>query len=232
MYKRHIHVILNRKNSVNGRAYKDDPTIMAWNLANELRCKSCGSNVMHEWIADMCSYIKEIDPTHLIGIGYEGFYGPNSPKITYNPSGGWAHLNGQDFVENSKIWCVDYAGIHVWPDDWNEVSTDFQQQYILQHMYDAEDMNKPLVLEEYGKIGPYTIKFPYFRGANQLVENSAINGDALRGSLFYHWYDNGIGPGKYGVHSHDADGSKTGLFLEIERHAERMASISKCAHDI
>jgi mannan endo-1,4-beta-mannosidase len=38
--------IANRVNTYNGIAYKDDATIMAWNLANEARCQRCDSSVM------------------------------------------------------------------------------------------------------------------------------------------------------------------------------------------
>jgi mannan endo-1,4-beta-mannosidase len=32
--------MLTRRNSLSGVAYKDDPTIMAWELMNEIRCPS------------------------------------------------------------------------------------------------------------------------------------------------------------------------------------------------
>lgn len=32
--------VLERRNTVSGRAYKDDPTILGFNLLNELRCSS------------------------------------------------------------------------------------------------------------------------------------------------------------------------------------------------
>jgi endo-1,4-beta-mannosidase len=34
-YKNYVRSIVTRRNSVTGRIYKDDPTIMAWDLANE-----------------------------------------------------------------------------------------------------------------------------------------------------------------------------------------------------
>ena len=40
VYKENVKFTLTRKNSANGRLYKDDPTIMAWGLLNEPRCET------------------------------------------------------------------------------------------------------------------------------------------------------------------------------------------------
>ena len=42
----------------------------------------------------------------------------------------------------------------------------------------------------------------------------------LSGTLFWHWYDRGVGPGKYGVRSNDS------TFKLIVEHAEAMNAIT------
>lgn len=37
MYKNHLNTFVHRKNTINGRIYKEDPTIFYWNLMNEPR---------------------------------------------------------------------------------------------------------------------------------------------------------------------------------------------------
>ena len=72
LYENTFETLANRVNSITGVAYKDDPTIMAWNLANEARCQGCDSRVMQSWIERVCASFKARDPNHLVGIGYEG----------------------------------------------------------------------------------------------------------------------------------------------------------------
>ena len=68
--KRFITKIINRKNTVNDRIYRDDPTIMAWQLANEPRARDC--TVWANWVNDTSKHIHELDPNHLVSIGNEG----------------------------------------------------------------------------------------------------------------------------------------------------------------
>ena len=49
--------------------------------------------------------------------------------------------------------------------------------------------------------------------------SQAKNG-RLSGTLFWHWYDRGVGPGKYGVRSNDS------TFKLIVEHAEAMNAIT------
>lgn len=104
--------------------YRDDPTIIAWNLINEPRCESwlaankdCNKRVQ-AWISEMSSHVRGLDPNHLITIGSEGFYGDSTPSLLqYNPQA-WASDLGQDFVANTNIKDIDFATVHAWPDNW------------------------------------------------------------------------------------------------------------------
>ena len=58
-FKKTIEYVLNRVNTFTGVAYKDDKAILAWSTGNEL-------NPTDEWTLDIASYIKSIDPWHLV----------------------------------------------------------------------------------------------------------------------------------------------------------------------
>lgn len=134
-YKDHISVITNRKNTVNGIIYKNDPTIFSWNLMNEPRCDcqiqfggpfcelSCAETI-NNWVGEMSAHLKSQDPNHMVVVGEEGFYSLSPWKHWVNPdaffSGGapWSQRAGQDFVENHRHRSIDYLSVHSWPDNW------------------------------------------------------------------------------------------------------------------
>jgi mannan endo-1,4-beta-mannosidase len=241
LYVRTFETIATRVNTINGVAYRDDPTIMAWNLANEARCPGCDPSVMQAWIEKTCAAFKAIDANHLIGVGHEGFHGVGSGMEDRNPGNGgsrWAAREGQDFLRNAATPCVDYVGVHVWPDDWNLKTVDFLKKYVEEHARDANEAikspKKPFILEEFGKIvdrndprqnrenergGRRTReRDEYFAAGFDVAEKLASEG-LLAGTLFWHWYDRGVGPGKYGVRSNDS------TWALIEKHAEFMNAL-------
>jgi endo-1,4-beta-mannosidase len=57
--------------------YAHEPTVIAWELANDARCNStlsasefCNTNTVTQWHADTSTYVRSIDPNHLITSGY------------------------------------------------------------------------------------------------------------------------------------------------------------------
>jgi mannan endo-1,4-beta-mannosidase len=59
-FKDFVTWLLNRTNSVTGVRYKEDPTIMAWELGNEI------DKANDTWITEMAAHIKSQDPNHLV----------------------------------------------------------------------------------------------------------------------------------------------------------------------
>ena len=64
----------------------------------------------------MAGHVKSIDKNHLLEIGLEGFYGESVPeKKQFNPGGSQV---GTDFISNNRIPGIDFATIHLYPDQW------------------------------------------------------------------------------------------------------------------
>lgn len=73
-FRSHLARMLERKNSITGVRYVDDPTIFAWELMNESTVlTSAGQKARTAWIAEMARLIKERDPHHLVSAGLLGY---------------------------------------------------------------------------------------------------------------------------------------------------------------
>ena len=106
----------------------------------------------------MANYTKTNDVNHLVTIGYEGFWGEYDADVQYNPGNGWAGITGQNFSRNMAHTEIDFAEIHYWPDEWfanqEDITYDASQfltAWFTQHAIVANNLGKPLLLEEFGK---------------------------------------------------------------------------------
>lgn len=71
---------------------------------------------MQEWIKEMAAHVKSIDNHHLLEVGLEGFYGESVPeRQKYNPNN---NPVGTDFITNNQIPDIDFATIHIYPEQW------------------------------------------------------------------------------------------------------------------
>lgn len=144
-YKNYVNHFLNRTNSITGVKYKDDPTIMTWELANEPRCGAdTTGTTLYNWVKEMSEYIKSIDSNHMVAIGDEGFFNRKGSS-DYDYNGG----AGVDWEKLATIPSIDYGTYHLYPDGWGR-SVDWGTQWIKDHIDAAKVANKPAVLEEYG----------------------------------------------------------------------------------
>ncbi|PIA44356.1 hypothetical protein AQUCO_01700156v1 [Aquilegia coerulea] len=200
-YKNHIKAVVTRINTITGVAYKDDPTIFAWELMNEPRCQSdLSGKILQVWIKEMAGHVKTLDRNHLVEIGLEGFYGETMPERKgFNPG----YQVGTDFIANNQIPEIDFATIHLYPDQWvsgssEEAQMTFVDRWVQSHIQDSNSvLRKPIVIAEFGKSSRssgYTVekRDAYFGMLYNAIYTSAKNGGACNGGIFWQLMTQGM----------------------------------------
>jgi len=135
-----IEELLERDNTITGVKYKDDPTIMLWELANEPRVGTADYADYKSWVRSTAEFIKSIDDTHLVSTGMEGFYGPDGP-VGHDPT---------RYVETHELDAIDACSYHLYPNAWG-LSKDESVEWIENHTAKAhEEVGKPAYCGEFG----------------------------------------------------------------------------------
>ncbi|KAL4116528.1 hypothetical protein PRIC2_011981 [Phytophthora ramorum] len=148
-YKKYIATFVKR--------YKENDTIMSWELCNECRCAgsgggmpesgTCTTKTINDWMTEMSAYIKSLDSNHLVATGSEGFMNTDSSVYLYSG------LSGVDFDANLAIKSIDYGAYHTYPDGWSVDASEFVswgRKWINDHVASGKKAGKPVVMEEYG----------------------------------------------------------------------------------
>jgi len=144
----HVKFLITRKNKYTGNLYSEDKTIMTWELGNEPRAFSNeNKELMLDFVKESSSFIKSLDPNHLVTTGTEGSWGCEGDielfRAIHTPA------------------TVDYLTMHIWPYNWKWLNPDdmpgtidsclvLVDRYIEDHIAVADSLNKPLVFEEFG----------------------------------------------------------------------------------
>lgn len=151
LYKNYVRDFLNRRNTLNGKLYKDDPAIMAWELANEAKVMTNpGGAIMEGWYREMAQYVKSLDSNHLIGTGEEGFEATKDGySSTYDKDWLFSGSEGTGFTRNTAIPEIDFAGVHLYPHLWGLKAAD-GDTWIRDHAAVARKYGKPLLVGEFG----------------------------------------------------------------------------------
>ena len=253
MFRTTIERIVRRVNTINGRPYSQDPTIMAWQLANEPRPGTVStwgkSNIpiFNKWINETAAFIDSLDSNHLICTGSEGVIGT---------------LVSEDFyLEAHRSKHIDYLTFHIWANIWGWFDPDkpasldsamiLTQDYIHQHLRLARLLDRPLVMDEFGLgrddrlIHPGTkteSRDRYYSFIYRLVGDSSAGG-ALAGTNFWAWGGEGTAAHTDGLWSigdtfvgdppqepqgmHSVFKSDTSTLAIIRAHASAMRNVDK-----
>jgi mannan endo-1,4-beta-mannosidase len=197
MFHDHVRRLVGRTNRVTGVAYRDDPTIMAWQLCNEPRAGVTESVMAealpayHEWVSGSARLIRSLDSNHLVSLGHEGTIATNERE---------------DRVAEAHAE-IDYVTAHIWPLNWGWVNgkdlagtwdsgSAKVAAYLQAHERIARALNKPLVLEEFGFPRDGELYDPsaatsyrqrYYGMIYGAVESSVAQGGPICGSNFWAW---------------------------------------------
>ena len=157
-YKDYVSGLLNHTNPYTNRKLKDEPSVFAWELANEPRCNTdaqCKDDILYNWAKEMSEYVKSIDPNHMVSLGDEGFY--NKPYGYYNEytTSNYAFYGaeGVDFEKLMTIETLDFGTPHLYLDQWGMKHTGTGQDDLLWFKIHGETcaaLDKPVILEEFG----------------------------------------------------------------------------------
>jgi len=203
LYHAYVRAVVGRTNTVTGKRYSDDPTIMAWQLANEPRAAGDADRVRQNqpaflaWVNDTARLIKSIDPNHLVSTGSEGLKG----------SGEQADI----VLDTHRSPEIDYLTAHIWPANWGWLDREdmagthayalgMARDYIARHVALARDLNKPLVIEEFGypRQGdqydpaiPTTLRDEYYDTIHGAALADARQGGPIAGTNFWAWNGEG-----------------------------------------
>lgn len=198
LYRKYVRHLITRVNTINGRMYRDDPTIMSWQLANEPRPRYRDDDpesikIFIQWIYETAAFIKSLDPNHLVSSGNEGLAGSLESEECY--------------LKAHECEQIDYMTFHLWLLNWQWFdphhadstyprAEEKAMNYIHQHIQYAKKLNKPITLEEFGiprdghSYSPESTtsyRDRYFKTVFDAIYESAKDDSPFAGSNFWAW---------------------------------------------
>ncbi len=194
IFAEHVKFIVSRTNRYTDVAYKDDPTIMSWQIGNEPRAFSEANKANFAlWMKSVSALIKSLDSNHLVSTGSEGEKGCEGDMSLFEE------------IHGDKN--IDYINIHIWPKNWGWISENINdstlnvakvetKKYIDNHLVVAEKLSKPVVLEEFGfprdnyqlaKNSSVYYRDSYYKYVFNLIEEHAKNKRLFAGCNFWAW---------------------------------------------
>ncbi|MFJ9519981.1 cellulose binding domain-containing protein [Kitasatospora sp. NPDC101801] len=188
-YKNYVSYALNRVNHYSGIAYKDDPTIFAWDLMNEPRyegqsqAENVNGTTLRAWVDEMGAFVKGIDSKHLLGVGLEG----------HGTAYGFGGDEGNPFVHVQQSPYIDYTSAHPYPTEpWADLTIEETKSLIRSWISDSHDkVGKPFFM---GEFNVHNVDRSAW-WSQIYADFEAAGGD---GSAFW-WYEDHNVDGKFGV---------------------------------
>ena len=138
LYREHLEKVVTRRNTVTGVLYRDDPTILGWELMNEAQATTGRWHERRAWFAEMSSYLKSLDGNHLVTPGAWGYR---------------TAAERREWLVDHRLKTIDYCDVHNYPRE--DANSFVDNPHALREFIDnraaaAFSLSKPLVLGEFG----------------------------------------------------------------------------------
>lgn len=178
-YRFMLRRLLTRENTYNLMPYRQDPTIMMWELCNGCRCPGSAGDELFAWYEEMAAHVKLLAPSQLVATGGEGLFcrgagGRCSTDSAVMPEAGatpadmlaaWADGQGTDFRRESLIANIDVAVFHDRPEAWvPALATHLQSraaerngvygEWLTRHEEAIGAIGKPMVMDTFAIDAP------------------------------------------------------------------------------
>ncbi len=175
-YRNYVEHVLTHRNRLTGVEYRNDPTILLWEVGNEIEYHGDRrGEPLTEWYDAAARHIKSIDDEHLVGSGMHGATGDVYER--------WNVRNA--YVETHESDAIDACSFHSYPatrrtDDGVGEQEAFAE-YVRTHVREAhERVGKPAYLGEFGvAVGPDqppSARDEYLRTATRVAHDERLTG--------------------------------------------------------
>ncbi len=155
--------IVSRRNTVTGRLYSEEPTILAWELMNEPRGTNLGDRgrTFADFLHTLAVAVKSAGARQLVISGDEGYDAdPRGYDARF-----WSRMDdrlvnparGESFRLIVQDPAIDAATLHWYPDHWTvpaAMAREGGERWLREHVAIADAADKPLLFEEFGLMAP------------------------------------------------------------------------------
>ncbi|WP_394553887.1 cellulose binding domain-containing protein [Agromyces sp. MMS24-JH15] len=196
--------VVARVNARTGVAYGDDPTILAWDLADDPHVDGdptadASGAALRDWIHRVGERVREADPNHLVTVGVDG----QGAEFAAGPDG------GAPYVPTCANRYVDFCSAKLFPtEEPGELSPAAAAAAVQRYLADAHDLiGKPFLLAAFNAHA--NVRAEYWTAIYRALEEHGADASA-----FWAFQASTASRGTYGVQPDDPE-------LELVRaHAE------------
>jgi mannan endo-1,4-beta-mannosidase len=132
----HVERVVGRTNALSGIPYRDDPTVLAWELFNEISAPPRARGALVELLEELAAQVHGLDPHHLVSAGHIGFE---------------RHRDRRTWEAAVGARGIDYADAHAYPAAYDRTRNLAElDAWVAERVRAARRVGRPLIFGEVG----------------------------------------------------------------------------------